>query len=249
MFARSEAVVTGSNQPQGGSEASKPRLVAPVWHTALFVFFVLGISFLGALQSHLVGSSPNQRPSTFAVYTSALIFQTMSLLYVWFGIRRKRVRIMDLIGGRWNSPAQVGRDIAIAAGIWVVWVGLELSLRILLHAPNPQSVQQLFPHTIAEKLGWLVVSGTAGFCEELTFRGYLQRQFFAITGRMAPAILLQAALFGFGHGYQGGKLIVAIFMYGVMFGWLAWWRRDLRSCMLAHAWTDATNIFVWGQSL
>lgn len=159
------------------------------------------------------------------------------------------MRVTDLIRGRWDSPAQVGRDITIAAGIWAVWVGLDLLLRMLLHTANPRSVQQLFPHTLGEKLGWLVVSAVAGFCEELTFRGYLQRQFSAITGKIVPAILLQAAVFGFGHGYQGIKLIVMIFIYGVMFGLLAWWRRDLRSCMLAHGWTDAINIFVWGQSL
>ena len=40
----------------------------------------------------------------------------------------------------------------------------------------------------------------------------------------------------------------------LILGWL-WleaeigWRGDLRSCMLAHAWTDAINIFVWGQRI
>jgi hypothetical protein len=223
--------------------------VAPVSHTILFVIFVLAISFFGAFQSHRTGPSPRQRPSTFALYASALIFEAGSFLYVWFGIRRKQVRVMDLIRGRWDSLAQVGRDVAIAAGIWLVSVGLELSLRILLHAPNPQSVRRLFPHTIAERLLWLVVSVVAGFCEELTFRGYLQRQFFALTNRVAPAIFLQAAVFGFGHGYVGGKLIMTIFVYGVIFGLVAWWRRDLRPCMLAHAWTDAINIFAWGQNL
>jgi membrane protease YdiL (CAAX protease family) len=66
---------------------------------------------------------------------------------------------------------------------------------------------------------------------------------------MAPAIFLQAAVFGFGHGYVGGKLITTIFVYGVIFGLVASWRRDLRPCMLAHAWTDAINIFAWGQNL
>ena len=238
-----------SNPLPSSGEASRRQLVAPVWHTILFVIFVLAISFFGALQSHRMGPSASQRPSTFALYASAMIFQVVSFLYVWFGIRRKRVRVRDLIRGRWDSPARIGRDIAIATGIWLVWVGLELSLRSLLHAPNPQSVQQLFPHTLAEKLLWLVVSVTAGFCEELTFRGYLQRQFFALTNRMAPAIFLQAAVFGFGHGYQGGRLIMTIFVYGMIFGLVAWWRRDLRSCMLAHAWTDAINIFHWGQNL
>ena len=61
-------------------EARRRQLVAPVWHTILFVIVVLTISFLGAFQSHRMGPSPSQGPSIFAIYASALIFQAVSFL-------------------------------------------------------------------------------------------------------------------------------------------------------------------------
>ncbi len=33
-------------------------------------------------------------------------------------------------------------------------------------------------------------------------------------------IFLQAAVFGFGYGYVGGKLIITIFAYGLFSAWL-----------------------------
>ena len=52
---------------------------------------------------------------------------------------------------------------------------------------------------------WVLLSISAGFCEEFVFRGYLQKQFFALTGSDAAAIAGQALIFGVAHGYQGVK--------------------------------------------
>ena len=65
-------MIAGSKGDVYGSEAPKPQLVAPAWHIALFVTFVLAISFAGAMQSHHGGSLPSKRPSTFVVYTSVV---------------------------------------------------------------------------------------------------------------------------------------------------------------------------------
>lgn len=52
---------------------------------------------------------------------------------------------------------------------------------------------------------WIVMALSAGFCEELIFRGYLQRQISDLTDSAVAAVLLQALLFGLAHGYQGIK--------------------------------------------
>ena len=85
---------------------------------------------------------------------------------------------------------------------------------------------------------WIALSISAGFCEELVFRGYLQRQFAALTGSNVIGLLLQAALFGVSHGYQGVAATVTIALFGVVYGSLALWRRSLRPGMIAHAWSD-----------
>jgi len=79
---------------------------------------------------------------------------------------------------------------------------------------------------------------TAGICEEMAFRGYLQRQFHALTGNVAWAILLQALVFGIAHGYQGWRNVVIISVLGVLFGVLAAWRKNLRANIISHAFGD-----------
>ena len=84
----------------------------------------------------------------------------------------------------------------------------------------------------------MLVALSAGFCEELVFRGYFQRQFHALTGSAAAAVGLQALVFGVGHFYEGAWAVAQITAYGLLFGLLAAWRKSLRPGMLAHAWSD-----------
>jgi membrane protease YdiL (CAAX protease family) len=96
----------------------------------------------------------------------------------------------------------------------------------------------LLPQGALETALWVALSLSAGFCEEIAFRGYFQRQFEAFTRSRTVALLLQAALFGIAHGYQGWRSALAIAGYGVLFGALAIWRENLRPGILAHALTD-----------
>ena len=93
------------------------------------------------------------------------------------------------------------------------------------------------PKTTFELVVWLGLSATGGFCEELTFRGYLTRQFSAWTGSRAFAIVLQGVVFGLAHGYYQ-KVMVVIVVQGWLLGVLAHWRKSLRPGMLAHGLQD-----------
>jgi len=70
------------------------------------------------------------------------------------------------------------------------------------------------------------------------FRGYLQRQFLAISQRTSCAVVAQGLMFGLVHSYQGAYAVVAISIMGILFGVLAAWRKSLRPGMIAHAWQD-----------
>ena len=84
-------------------------------------------------------------------------------------------------------------------------------------------------------------SVTAGICEETIFRGYLQRQFMALTKSAPAGILFSAAAFGVVHAYQGFRMVILIGLYGAMFGILAYCRGSIRPGMIAHAWQDSLN--------
>jgi hypothetical protein len=97
----------------------------------------------------------------------------------------------------------------------------------------------MMPRGALEILLWVLLSISAGFCEEFIFRGYLQKQFFAITGINGVAIAGQALVFGVAHGYQGIKGMTSIAIYGALFGILATMRKSLRPGMIQHSMQDS----------
>lgn len=120
--------------------------------------------------------------------------------------------------------------------LYYCWVGVHW----LLGASSAKTVDSLLPKSLLEILVWIGVSITAGICEELAFRGYLQRQFHALGGPVV-AVIGQGLVFGLAHAYQGWKNVVVICALGILFGILAAWRKNLRANILVHAWAD-----IWG---
>jgi len=120
----------------------------------------------------------------------------------------------------------------------VLWEGAGYAVQRLLGPSNAKSMSTLLPQSLLEILLWIVVSITAGFCEEMIFRGYLQRQLHALGGSIAGAVLGQGLVFGLFHSYQGWKNVIVISVLGIMYGVLAAWRRNLRANIAAHAWSD-----------
>jgi hypothetical protein len=93
------------------------------------------------------------------------------------GVHKRGVRLRDLIGGGWATPQAVMKDIVLGAGLWAVWMGL-MNAHVLGGGTN--AARGLLPQGILQSLAWLPLALSAGFCEELAFRGYLQQQFQAI---------------------------------------------------------------------
>jgi membrane protease YdiL (CAAX protease family) len=215
-------------------------LVAPVWHTALLVSIFLGITIAGALfQRHAQssGGALQQHPNVVPLYLSLITVECLLVYGVWAGIRSRGVRLVDLIGGRWHGAKSVLIDVAVAIIVWILWLGIQAGVsRILPNHAN--SVSTLLPQNPLEIVLWIGTSLSAGFCEEVAFRGYFQKQFEAMTGSAAAGVSLQAILFGISHGYQGLQAIVMIILFGFLFGILAFWRRSLRPGMILHAWSD-----------
>jgi membrane protease YdiL (CAAX protease family) len=110
---------------------------------------------------------------------------------------------------------------------------------------DPQRIgdvtQKLAPGSAIELLLFLLLSLSAGICEELVFRGYLQQQFTRVSHRTWIGIASSAVVFGCAHGYEGLAGILLIAAYGAMFGVLAQFRRGLRTGMIAHAWHDSLS--------
>ncbi len=224
-----------------------PRRIAPIRHTALLVLVFLALAVGGAVLQHRV--SPSARalprpPRVVPIYLSLLAMEWGMVLYVWRGgLRRSGISPRELIGGR-GRPRDLMIDVAIGLGAWAVWGLLSRALELGLGPDRAASVGTLLPRHPIEIVLWVALSLSAGFCEELVFRGYFQSQFLALTHRAWLALALQAVLFGVSHGYQGVHACLKITFYGLLLGTIALGRKSLRPGMLAHAWTDiAAGLF------
>jgi len=209
------------------------RPIAPAWHTAVVLFVMLGFSLLSVF-----AKDATVLPRL-GQYLLVMVVEWSMVAFIWHGIRGRSVRLSDLIGGSWARPLAVLRDLGLAiAFVLVCGGGVLQGLGHLLKVTPNRALHNIIPQSPTEIVVWIVLSLTAGFCEEVIFRGYLRRQFAALTRSAAGGIVLQGIAFGAGHGYQGWKYMLLIAVYGTLFGLLAQWRRSLRPGMLGHALQD-----------
>jgi membrane protease YdiL (CAAX protease family) len=207
-----------------------------IFSAALLIIALLAIRTTGA------AGAPNRIP----LYLSVMAFQWGAVFYIRHVVHGRGRTLRDLIRGRWDSVRAVFTDLLLAALFWLALRYLMNALGTLLGGSMHANVQRLLPETLLESLLWIATSMTAGFSEELMFRGFVQRQLHVLTGSAAVAVIGQAVLFGVTHGYQGWRSIVTITVYGLIIGALAQWRRSLRPGMLAHAWQDiAAGLLRW----
>jgi membrane protease YdiL (CAAX protease family) len=83
-----------------------------------------------------------------------------------------------------------------AAGVLVLFLAHAAGIR------EAEFVAYLMPRTREEKTFFAALSLTAGFCEELVFRGFLIPVIDAATGSVAIAAVVSSAVFGVLHAYQ-----------------------------------------------
>jgi hypothetical protein len=224
------------------SRTLEARPVARARHTTLLIALFLGLTLAGAAFQRNAGShaaAAPHAPPIVPLYLSLLAGEWGLVLYVWRGgLRRSGTPLRELIGGPWRSARDVVRDLALGAGLWAVMGLVSLAWDRLVGTGHAAPIRGYLPARPIEGLLWVLLSLSAGFCEELVFRGYLQRQFLAWTRLPWLALILQALLFGVSHGYQGVMACAKIAVLGLLFGLMALWRGSLRPGMIAHALTD-----------
>ncbi|MGC2246526.1 MAG: CPBP family intramembrane glutamic endopeptidase [Terriglobales bacterium] len=222
--------------PQSTSDRY-PR-VASLLHT-IILLAVLGVwAFMAKIfTDHLSAAT---HPSRVRMYLLTICMEWLVFGLVVAGVRLSGASLLLVLGDHWQSGRQVLRDIGIALGFWMVAAGVLWVIGWLLRIKGPaHNMQLMLPRGGVEVTVWIAMSVTAGICEETIFRGYLQRQFMALTKSAPAGILLSALAFGGAHAYQGFRFVILISVFGAMFGILAYWRGTVRPGMMAHAWQDS----------
>ena len=177
-------------------------------------------------------------PSRIPVYIATLIMELALFGFACFGLRLRRVPIRSVIAEKWTAK-EIAIDIASVVIFWIVVLMVIVPLEYALGFRGIDAAKPLLPRSVREVAVFVVLAVVAGFCEEFIFRGYLQRQFLALTNLTWPAVALQAIVFGAAHFYQGWRAMIAITVYGALFGILTAIRKSLRPGMIQHAAQDS----------
>ncbi len=210
--------------------------IAPWWHTALVLLPLALGSALSARQHTLEHVNLPGMSFRLSAYFTVMVEEWFVVGLIWLALRHRGLSMSELVSGRWLKPLDFLKDLGLAICFLTAVVPLMTVAGRLLGSDSGEI--GFLPGNWWEAIVWVFLAATAGFAEELIFRGYLTRQFHAWTNSVALAIAIQGLLFGLAHGYYS-KSIMAIVIYGWLIGILAWWRKSLRPGMLAHGLEDA----------
>lgn len=222
----------------------QPRGIAPVWHTLVFIAF-FGLLSIGGKASAAAATGHAHWP----LYLETIVMQWVLLLYIAWGLWLRKRKLRDIIGGRWDSVEAVAVDVLIAIGFFIANMAVRAAAAAVILKFNSglKAMSMEGIHKVAQAIGpqnrwelllFMAVALTAGICEEIMFRGYLQQQLAIWTGSTAMGVVLSAILFCVGHAYQGWFLAAQVGILGLMLGILAAWRKSLRPGMMAHGMQD-----------
>jgi membrane protease YdiL (CAAX protease family) len=219
---------------------ARVELIASKQHTAGVLLLIVMFGVLGRV---LVTDRPAAvlQGAHVHIYLGALATEWLLFLYVRFGVRRRGVRtVRQIIDESSWSVARWSLYAAIAVVAALVWMacGFVLGKVLDVSADEVRHLQSLLPKNALEKVCWVVLSVSTGFCEEFVYRGYLQQQFRRLTGSLSAAVVLQAIVFGVAHVSLPWQIAVSVMFLALLLGGVAAWRKSLIPVMLLHAGFD-----------
>ena len=233
-----------STEPYAGSTSAPP--LASLGHTSALVGVMLAVAITGTLLQH-AGAPPPARTAAhgplatlvWSQYLPLLLVNGLLVLYV-ARLFRPRNALPALLGRRSRTLADAGLDLLYASLAFALICALEGLTRPLFAGRNA-ALSALLPSTEAERLTWLLVASTVGFCEEVVYRGYLQTQLGAFMRSPPLGLASQAVLFGLAHLEQGSGAALRIGVYGLIFGLLARQRASLLPGIACHVGIDLVS--------
>ena len=224
--------------------SARPAALDPIasrLHTAGLLLIIASFAIAGRVLVAHQSATALEEFGRLRIYWIALASEWFLLVYVLWGLRRQVTTVRTVIDESFWALSRLSLYAAIAVGAAIVWLGCGFVLGLVLPAQQPDQIrhlQSLLPRGGMEKSLWVLLSASAGFCEEFLYRGYLQQQFRRLTGRLSAGIFLQAVVYGTAHAALPREIVVTAMCLGLLLGALAAWRRSLVPGMLLHAVLD-----------
>ncbi len=212
----------GAGVPEG---VWRERLV----EISVFLFLIVPSMIL----SFFVTTQDRVSFTTLAVYT---IFRDLALVclvvfFVWHNGEP-----ITALGWRFQRSARnVVQGIVLYVPMIVVITVLEsLLMNVGLSEPRTPAYSYFQFRGRAEVVLAVVLVAVVAVSEETIFRGYLFLRLRTVTGSTPAALLLAAAVFALGHGYEGSLGVVTVGVMGLIFNLVYLWTGSLVTPMVLH---------------
>lgn len=175
------------------------------------------------------------------VYLPTIIIEWLIFLLVLLVLKRGNENL-STVGFSKFTLANLGIGLAFLLFANIILFGLAFILQFF-HLTVPKEVALILPRTNTERLFWIILSITAGICEEIGFRGYVLTKLNLFLNNWYLTIAISSLSFGVGHFYQGVGGIILTGIYGLLFCLLFIWRKSLIPGILAHFLQDLIALF------
>ena len=126
-----------------------------------------------------------------------------------------------------------------------------LSIRMIAKKPEESAgamarlALRIFPQDPTERTAFFFVVVTVAICEELIYRGFLQRLFIQLSnGTVAVGVITASAFFSIAHLYQGKRGMVTTYVVGVLFSIIRAWTGSQIPGIVTHFVADLTAGFL-----
>jgi membrane protease YdiL (CAAX protease family) len=215
------------------------------WHAHKGLLFELSVFlFLIVPSMALSFFAVKQGSLNFVIVAGSTILRDLALVslilfFLWHnGERVKRIG--------WTFE-KGWKDIGIGLGLFVPLFFAANLLENALRGAGFSVPATPLPSFLAAKDAAQYVLASAlvvvvAIAEETIFRGYLILRLRALTASPALAVLLSAAIFSLGHGYEGSAGVTTVGFMGLVFALVYLWRQSLVAPMVMHFLQDFIGI-------
>lgn len=215
------------------------KLILPLWQVLLILIGLPAVYIVNSLMPWSTGLlRQHDHTFFFQFWGSIALLHWISVALIIFFLKRTGIRL-NAIGLNLSTIR-----IAVMMGIPIVIGSLLIVLRSAGIDPGSQHPDVVSPATMKERWFWIFMSLTAGFCEELVYRGFAIRALQGHNIHILIAVCIATFSFVFMHGVSVLALVpfVIIYVMGLIFSLLFLWRRSLVPGICLHTLFDLMSI-------
>ena len=216
------------------------------WDFALIlIFFSTAVPLLGRRRIRQLMRMPETtKRDRLTLYASTVAFQWFAVAVILWRVNTNQILFARL---GLAIPAPVPTVIVSIVLAALVLANQLFSLRRLTTHPAeargilPQLALKIFPRDSVERLAFFAVVVTVAVCEELIYRGFVQRVFEDWSGGLiVVGVFGSAGMFAVAHLYQGPRGLITTFVVGLLFAAIRAWTGSLLAPLIAHFVADIT---------